>query len=392
VAEQPDAPGAEKTSTQEWDEAGDKAEARCVTRVCSLESLVEAMEVDLNTWGVERWVGNKWEGFYVDKESGAPATQDLWQIKATFARKKGWDVEEFRALLLADIKGYAAAPVPKLKRKKSEYNEVLAWLSIYDHHFGKLAWEEEVGNSYDVKIATTRFNNAADDLLNRSRMWKPERIGIVAGQDAIHVDQGRKAETGHGTPQDCDGRWQKAFQAAKDCYLKTIDKALEIAPVTVVCRPGNHDAEKMYCLGEVIKGYYHNNPNVEVINRPALWDSFRWGLVLLYVGHFELMAEKRKGQLPVDMANNCGLDFAETKWHEIHCGHVHHEKETVWVYRTSETILSTILRFLPSLSGTDLWHEQKGYVAPLAAECHLYDRKKGRIGYLTHAVSAEEEQ
>lgn len=387
IAELPDDPTAKPPS--QWRERGDTADGECISRVKSLDSLVSALQVDMLVWQVDSWEATKWEMGYTTAEK-QPGVQDLWRIKAKFQRRKGWNPTEFRQILVDDIKQLAARkswPTPK----RCQPNEVLAWLSIYDHHFGKLAWAPETGSNYDLHIAEQRFNTAADVLLGRSKTYKPERVGIVAGQDALHVDQGRFGMTAKGTPQDVDGRWQKAFRVAKNCYIRAIEQARKIAPVEVLCVPGNHDSEKLFCLGEVLGAYFHGCDDVTVTNTPALWSSFRWGDVLLYVGHFDKLSEKAKGELPNIMAKECGLDFAETKWHEIHAGHIHQEKERTWIDRRSEVVGSTTIRFLPSLSGTDLWHAEHGYRAPLAAECHLYSRVEGRIGYLQYCATGEEE-
>lgn len=375
------------TPADRWQERGDAADGECITRVKSLEALIEALQVDVATWEVENWEATKWEMGYTTSEK-QPGTQELWRIKAKFKRRKGWNPTEFRRILVDDIRRISAKRTwPAIKRNSP--SDVLAWLSIYDHHFGKLAWKPETGNNYDLAIAERRFNRAADVLLGRSATYKPAAIGIVAGQDALHVDQGRASLTNKGTPQDTDGRWQKAFRVAKECYIRSIEMARKLAPVQVLCVPGNHDTEKMFCLGEVLDSHFHGCDDVTVINRPSLWGSYRWGDVLLYVGHFERLSEKDKLELPNKMARDCGMDFAETHFHEIHAGHIHQEKEILWI--STEVVGSTTFRYLPSLSGTDFWHAGKNYRAPLAAECHLYSATEGRIGYLQHCITADDE-
>ena len=71
------------------------------TRICTLEQLVEHCQIDLRIWEVERWVCNKWEMGYKDKE-GEAKVEPLFQVKAFLKKRK-----EMEAALreIEDLKG-----------------------------------------------------------------------------------------------------------------------------------------------------------------------------------------------------------------------------------------------------------------------------------------------
>jgi hypothetical protein len=260
-------------------------------------------------------------------------------------------------------------------------------LSLFDAHFGKLAWAPETKQNYDLSICRERYMTAGRSLLGRGSVFTPERILYVVGNDFFHTDQGRQGLTTNGTPQDCDGRWQKAFRIGKDCTITLAEEAAQLAPVDIMVVPGNHDAEKVFCLGEVLAARFQNHPTINVFNSADVYSYYRWGKVLLGFVHGDQHgSDKKREQLPTTMATDCPLDWAETVWREWHLGHFHSEQETVWKYRTVNHVRDVAVRVLPSLSSTDAWHRRSGYKSVLSAECHIYHKDCGRYGYLTHCV------
>lgn len=354
-------------------------------RVVTLEDALKKGNVDLERWDVERWVVNSWEVGAKGPDKRVRVTP-LWQVKVWLKAKKGWDPSEFRAILKEDIKALA----PSYRVPAFDHNPkapVLAELSVFDAHFGKLAWSPETGQDYDVKICKARYMAACRDLLARAALRDPERILYILGNDFFHVDH--KGHTTAGTEMDCDGRWQKAFRIGKDCAITVAEEASQIAPVDVLIVPGNHDREKAFCLGEVLDARFTNNRNINVMNDPDPFVYYRWGKVLLGFNHGEeYMGDKKRAELPIQMSTDRAVDWSETVWREFHLGHFHSEDEMVWKYRSAKQIRDITVRVLPSLSSTDAWHRMKGYASPLAAECHLYHKDLGRWEYLVHQTES----
>lgn len=341
--------------------------------------------VDLKTWDVERFLVNSWE-MGSRLPNGKITVTPLWQVKVWLKPKKGWSTEEFKAKLADDMR--KLAPVYRAPKRAAAYANqapLLAELSIFDAHFGKLAWKAESGDNYDLKICQSRYMAAAEDLLSRVSILRPERILYVVGNDFFHADRGRAGETANGTPQDCDGRWQKAFRKGVECAIRVAEIASHVAPVDILCVPGNHDEEKSFCLGEVLGARFHNSPTVTVTNNPSAYSYYKFGKVLLGFTHGDAQtSERKRQQLPATMATDCPRDWAEAICREWHLGHLHSEIEEVWKHRTVECIREVAVRVLPSLSGTDAWHRKNNYKSVMAAECHVYHKLLGRYGYLVH--------
>ena len=353
-------------------------------RIVTLEDALEKGDVDLDQWDVERWVVNSWEVGARGPDKRIRVTP-LWQVKVWLKAKKGWSAGEFRKILVDDMRGLC--PSYRVPVYRGETEPVLAEISIFDAHFGKLGWAPETGQDYDLNICRNRYMTAGRDLIARASREKPERIVYVVGNDFFHVDH--KGKTTNDTPQDCDGRWQKAFRVGWQCCATLAEEASQVCPVDVLVVPGNHDREKVFCLGDVLGARFHNNHVVNVMNSPDVYSYYRWGKVLLGFVHGDAYGNKAKrAELPIQMADDRPRDWAETSWREWHLGHFHSEQEDVWKYRRAEAVRSHAVRVLPSLSSTDAWHRQQGYASVLAAECHLYHKTRGRLGYLTHTTEA----
>jgi hypothetical protein len=366
-------------------------------RVVTLEDALRKGNVDLNRWDVDRWEITSWEVgakrkstlrynkrrqlVEVDK---AFQVHPLWRVSVKLKAKKGWNPSEFRQILLDDMRKLA----PSYRRPElvEQRPPILAELSIFDAHFGKLAWSPETGQDYDLKICKNRYLTAARDLLGRASANNPERYLLVFGNDFFHVDH--KGLTTAGTPQDMDGRWQKAFRIGWQCCVTVAEEAAQDAPVDILIVPGNHDREKAFCLGEVLGARFHGHPSISVHNEPDLYSYYRWGKVLLGFVHGDNhTGDKKRAQLPQQMATDRAVDWSDTVWREWHLGHFHSEREDVWHYRKVDHIRELAIRVLPSLSSTDAWHRSSGYASVLAAECHLYHKRTGRHGYLVHQTT-----
>lgn len=348
-------------------------------RVVTLDDALAKAGVDLNRWDVDRWVVNSWE-VGAKGPDGRVRVTPLWQVKVWLKAKKGWNPSEFRAILVDDLRKLAPS-YREIEPTKAE--PLLVELSIFDAHFGKLAWSPETGQDYDIRICRTRYMEAARDLLARAADLQPERILYIVGNDFFHVDH--KALTTNGTPMDTDGRWQKAFRIGKDVCITIAEEASLIAPVDILVVPGNHDREKAFCLGEVLDARFMDCQRITVTNSPDPYAYYRWGKVLLGFVHGDNhTSDAKRAQLPQTMATDRPVDWSETVWREWHLGHFHSEREDIWKYRTVNHVRDMAVRILPSLSSTDSWHREQGYASVLAAEAHVYHKERGRWGYFVH--------
>jgi hypothetical protein len=351
-------------------------------KVRTVEDAIKKAGVDMTRWDVKDFLVNSWEmGAVID---GKMLSHPLWQVKVWFKAKRGWNPTEFRNLLVEDLRTLAPAYTPVVYSPTR--GTVLAGMFIFDSHFGKLAWRPESGADYDLSICRDRYMAAGRDLYSRAAREGIDRYLYVVGQDFFHTDQGRHMMTTAGTLQDCDGRWQKAFRVGTQCSVTLTEEMAQIAPVTILVVPGNHDAEKSFCLGDLLAARFHKSPNVEVINNPSVFSYYRYGVNLLGFVHGDTMNKTKRAQLPATMATDCPEDWAETYCREWMLGHRHVEEAEIWHYISTEAVREVAVRTCPSLSGTDAWHRHNNYKSVISAECHLYHKANGRCGSVVHQV------
>ncbi len=355
-----------------WDEQKDKASFEFNGVNKNINNLEEALifsKVDLTIWEVERHIFNSWE-VTMKGNDGKPIKATNIQVKIWFAKIKIEDKIKWENFI-EEIKSYSPK-YSELKHKKVS-KDCLYEISLPDLHIGKMGWNKESGEDYDTKEAIKRYNTAFDELLTRINLNSIERFLLPIGNDMINIDNSNGTTTA-GTPQNCDSRWQQMFIKAKDLLISNIDKISKIAPVHIIVISGNHDFSTMLYLGEVLNAWYRNSKNVFIDNNPKQRKYYEFGENLLAFTHGN---EEKHQDLGLIVASEEKEMWARTSFREIHLGHFHKTKTTKYI--ETDEYQGFRVRILPSLSGTDAWHNSKGYMSTKAAEGFLYHKKQGLI-------------
>jgi len=348
------------------------------SRIKTLEQLLEASKVDLETYFVDRYNVNKWEvSAQID---GQLVTEELFQVKATLLRNKE---KQIRKRIIDDLKSDFKTYRPIERSYDNLDGDFMLEVNIFDLHFGKLAWGEESGESFDTKIASDRFHSAIDKLMLRSQGYNISEIVFPIGNDFFNSDKSFPYNsTTKGTPQQEDLRWQKTFRNGRRLIVEAIDKLKEIAPVKVIVVQGNHDWERSYYLGDSIYSWFRNDPYVLVDNAPTSRMYHKFGNSLIGFTHGN---NEKVGELPLLMASEQKKLWADTKYHEWHLGHLHHKKQ--FQFPSVNEQKGCVIRFMRSLSGTDAWHSVKGYVENVqSAESFIWHKHEGLVSHQFYNV------
>src|SRR3990167_8236720 len=210
---------------QEYNEKSAVIESRSQT-IKTVDDLLKYAEIDLTVWEIDRCVVNKWEVGAKDK-NGEIDSKPLYQIKLWLKRKVK-DLSTEVSKIISDMKSFSPSyPVIKYKPNKNSY---LYEISIFDLHLAQLAWGVETGEDYDLKIAKDLYISSVTELMNLVRGYPIEKILLPTGNDFFDIDT-LENETVHGTKQDVDSRWQKAFHESREMLVSVIDLLSTIAPV-----------------------------------------------------------------------------------------------------------------------------------------------------------------
>ena len=106
--------------------------------------------------------------------------------------------------------------------------------------------------------------------------------------------------------------------------IEAIDYLSNFAPVDVIVISGNHDFERMFYVGDTIDMYFSKSKYVTVDNSMKFRKYYKFGNVLLGYTHG---GEEKEADLPLLMAQEVPILWSETKYREMHLGHLHHKKE-----------------------------------------------------------------
>jgi len=369
---------------------GKTAQAQGISdvRVQSLEDLVAFFKIDLNIWKVKKWECSVYESHtkmrHYDQEQQAKAgyfriddthkVVPLYRVWALLEENRPLILlNDIKSEMMAELKAFAPK-YPKISYSKDKDKKYLFELDIFDLHFGKLTWDEETGDNYDIKIARELFMTCLNQLIEQAKNYPVERIVFPIGNDFFNVDNIAET-TVHNTPQDEDTRWKKTFVRGRQLIIEAIDTLRTIAPVDVLVIPGNHDFTRSFYLGDAVECWYHKCPDITVNNGAKVRKYYRYGKCLIGYTHG---SEEKFQELPYIMANEEPQLWAETAYREWHLGDKHHRREIKWV--STEEYKGATVRFMRSLTSTDAWHYGKGYISSLrAGEGFIWDKNNGLV-------------
>ncbi len=184
---------------------------------------------------------------------------------------------------------------------------------------------------------------------------------------------------------DADGRYGKIFATGAMACVKAIDMLRAIAPVKLLWVPGNHDTTASYHLCMFLWAWYRNcdRVHIDMLNGLQGRKYEKYGPVVLGFAHGD---KPSPAKLVPIMQHEARKLMADSETLEIHVGHMHKVGETKHVNTDTHTG-GVRVRTLPSLSGTDKWHYDNGFVGSMrAAEAYLWSKKVGYVGHFSANV------
>jgi hypothetical protein len=371
----------EETITKEMPDGSLEVDFRGKELIYTVEQLLEKAKIDLTVWKKDKGVVNNWM-VTMKGDDGQPVQAQNFQVKVWLSRIRSVDEQLAWDNFLKSIKNSAPDLTYLTKPAHKQGKKYLLEVSIPDLHIGKLAWEDESGENYDTNIAIQRYNETVDELLSRIVPYQDqiEEIIIPVGNDLINIDN-MSNKTTAGTDQRVDSRWQQMFNKAKEVVIKNINKLAAIAPVKAIMVSGNHDYQTVYYLGCVLEAYYANSQNVFIDNSAEQRKYHEYGINMIGFTHGN---EEKQAELINIMSTQMPEMWGRTRYREMHLGHFHSRKTVK--YLDVQEYQGGIVRVLPSLSGTDDWHNRKGYMSVKSGVCFLYDKHTGLVAEYTHSI------
>ena len=356
------------------------------------EEIAKIAGYDMRKWKVTEARFNQWQVAGKKRNGQEEGTkrwlpEDLWkeqlyQVKFKLERRAPKYVQDAVERMMEKWVGPPKAP--KIKRRATMSKPHMLEISLFDAHFGKLAWQEETGEDYNLKIAENIYLGAVDDLLDRASVFDVERIVFPIGQDFFNVDNW-KGETSNGTlVESTDDRFSKIFTVGVEAIKWALMRCRDVAPVHVLWSPGNHDRSTSWYLTKTIEQYCIG-AGIEDITFDMTPGQRKYELYGNTLIGFTHSCDERMADLPLIMAKEEKMMWAQAEFHQWHVGHFHKKKQTRFI--AGDTFNGVGVTILPSLTATDSYHYRNGWVKPhRAAEAYLWSKDKGLSNFMVHSV------
>lgn len=276
---------------------------------------------------------------------------------------RGLDLEKAKKELVNAIAEYE---LPKFEKVHLNYNKICAVLNLYDAHISSLTLLSETGKGSTTNENVIKFEKCFDELLTTTSAFNPEIIVFPIGNDFLH-ENGPSNTTKKGTLLDVSGNHFDNFTKGLMLLRKCIDKASQVSRVYVPLIPGNHDTDVSNYLATALEQIFDGNSNVQIDSSRITRKYFRYGSNFLGFTHGENVKAE---QLPLIMAVEQPMNFAETTERLWLTGHFHHISQ--------KEFPGVTVRTLRGLAATDKWHFDSGYIgAKKAGNVMLFDYETG---------------
>ena len=284
----------------------------------------------------------------------------------------------------------AAPKYPKLHKVNKYKKPVCFVVSPSDIHVGKLGYD------YNLKVVKERFMTAIYGIVQKALLFEVEKIIYVGGNDSIHIDNLNRTTTS-GTPQDTDGSIFNMFNLAFELNKEALELLRTIAPVHYVHCMDNHSNKMSWCLSKAIEAYYSDADNITFDNSELHRKYAQYGISLIGFSHGDGAKDTQLADLMKKEAKQAWSNCHHGVWI---LGHLHHliqkknnkltakEYGDVTVFRKSDRTKDSIdIHYCHSISGTDTWHEKKGFLgSPKGIDGFIFDSRQGLIAQLTEYV------
>jgi hypothetical protein len=349
-------------------------------KITTVEDAIEKAGVDTELWEKDRYLINSWEVTMSGDKSSTKedTTYTNWQVKVWLKRKVPSILEVRKDILMEEMKIHS--PIYSYPHISVGNRRFMYEIDLFDIHYGKKAWEKETGENYDCDIAEERSLHAMSYHLNQLRGEVPELILFPIGNDFLHIDT-PEGTTTRGTSQDSDDRLSMLFKNGIHLLVNMIEMCASVAPTEVLVIPGNHDWLSTINIGTALEGWFQNNDRVAIDDSPRERKYKHYGANLVGFVHGS-RDDPPPDRLPLIMAEEMKDVWSLVKFKEWHTGHTHKKKEMK--YLSADSFGGVTFEVIPSITGTDKWHYQKGFVGALkrsVAQRWDYEDGKTAVNY-----------
>ena len=243
--------------------------------------------------------------------------------------------------------------------------------TLTDYHLGMMAWDEESGDNWDLKIAEETLVKFFETSIQQS----PNATKAVFAQigDFLHWDGLDAVTPANKHLLDADTRFTKLVRVAIRVIRKVITMLLQkYETVNVIMAEGNHDPASSVWLREMLQAFYENEPRLIIDTNPDPYYCITFGDCCFFYHH----GHKRNiNNIDSVFVSKYKKEFGSSKYVYAHTGHLHHEHK-------KETNLM-ILEQHRTLASKDSYASRGGWMSDRDSKVITYHKEFGEVGRLT---------
>ena len=288
--------------------------------------------------------------------------------------KTDTDAERQVELMKAVIEGMKSeiTPVAPVKAARTKrYDKLLNLYTVSDFHLGMLAWADESGDDWDMKIAEDLFSRWFDAAFQKAPDAGTGVINLLG--DLAHFDSLVAVTPASGHALDADTRYQKLVRYMIRMVRRVVDMALvKHKNVRLLIVQGNHDESGMIWLAEMFSTLYDNEPRVFVDTSPDVYKMVRHGKTTLFFHHGH---KARFDAIEPVMIAKFRKAFGESVYSYAHVGHLHHQK----IVESRNMIVEQHR----TLAAKDAYASRGGWMSGRSANVITYSAEYGEVARLT---------
>ena len=250
-------------------------------------------------------------------------------------------------------------------------NDLLNLYVLTDYHLGMLAWSEETGEDWDIKIA----EKLLIDWFTAAIAQAPKAdVGLFCQLgDFLHIDSLIPITPMSGNVLDADTRFQNIVRVAVRATKQIIAMLRsKYAHVHVICADANHDPASGVWLREMLASAHIDDANITIDTSPDSYYCYSWGATSLFFHH----GHRRK---PENVESVFAAKFRDiwgaSSYSYAHMGHMHYKKAI-------EGNLMIIEQHR-TLAAKDAYASRGGWISGRSASVITYRKQHGEVGRVT---------
>lgn len=284
------------------------------------------------------------------------------------------DAERQVELMKAVIEGMKSeitpvAPVKPARAKRDD--KLLNLYTVSDFHLGMLAWADESGDDWDMKIAEDLFSRWFDAAFQKAPDAGTGVINLLG--DFAHFDSLDAVTPESRHVLDADTRYQKLVRYMIRMVRRVVDMALvKHHTVKLLIVQGNHDPVGSVWLAEMFTVLYSNDSRVIVDTSPDVYKMAQHGKTTLFFHHGH---KARFDAIEPVMIAKFRKAFGESVYSYAHVGHLHHQK----IVESRNMIVEQHR----TLAAKDAYASRGGWMSGRSANVITYSAEYGEVARLT---------